>query len=151
GVVTIDGRTIHYTGMDPLSVLGGSASHRVITGSVLGDNIVLEDADPGVDDGKLRVSFPHVTFFDGAAFTSGFEFDSPIASGVPGDSPPSLTILGGAGGDTITIKSLDPRFAADLLIYGNQAGAPTPEPDAAHDVVRFEGDVYTHGGYLEVF
>ncbi|HKS62428.1 MAG TPA: LEPR-XLL domain-containing protein, partial [Xanthobacteraceae bacterium] len=153
GTATIDGRTINYVGLDPYSPVGGDASHRVITGSAIDDKIVVEDAHPGVDDGKLLITFQNVAFslFGLGTPTSSFEIDSPVASGVPGDDPPSLTIITGAGGDTITIKSLDPLFAADLLIYGSYPGTPTPEPDAAHDVVRFEGDVYTHGGYLEVF
>jgi hypothetical protein len=63
----------------------------------------------------------------------------------------SLTIEAGSGADTITVKSLDPGFAADLLLYGNTAGAPTLEPDAGHDVVHFDGNLATRGGYLEVF
>ncbi len=128
GTATIDGRTINYVGLDPYSPVGGSASHRTITGSAIGDTIVVEDANPGVDDGKLLITFQNVAFslFGLGTPTSSFEIDSPIASGVPGDDPPSLTIITGAGGDTITIKSLDPLFAADLLIYGSYPGAPTP-------------------------
>ncbi|HEX8030490.1 MAG TPA: hypothetical protein VF491_18580, partial [Vicinamibacterales bacterium] len=153
---TIDGRVINYVGLDPYSPLGGNASHVVINGSPIGDKITVEDANPGVDDGKLLITYQNVAFRIQSIFGLGpaqksFIIDSPVPSGVPGDDPPSLTIITGAGGDTITIKSLDPMFAADLLIYGSYPGAPTPEPDVAHDVVRFEGDVYTHGGYLEVF
>jgi hypothetical protein len=62
-----------------------------------------------------------------------------------------LTIVTGAGGDTITVKSVDGLFAADLLLYGSKSGAPNPEADAAHDKIFFNGNVATHGGYLEAF
>src|SRR5262249_15102705 len=114
------------------------------------DDVTLEDNDPNVDDGKLRVTFAHLSFFDGAHSSSTFVINSPVPSGVPGDHP-SLIITTGAGGDSITVKSLDPLFQADLLLYGDHSGAPSPEPDPAHDVVRFQGDVFTHGGLLETF
>src|SRR6185436_14269438 len=109
---TIDGRVINYVGLDPYSPLGGNASHVVINGSPIGDKITVEDANPGVDDGKLLITYQNVVFRVQSIFGLGpaqksFIIDSPVPSGVPGDDPPSLTIITGAGGDTITIKSLD--------------------------------------------
>src|SRR5262249_21307461 len=141
GTVTIDGRTIHYAGLDPyLQFDATNPSHIVINGSALNDSIVVEDAHPGSDDGEVQVTVG----------SNSYVF-SLVPSGVPGDSLPSLTINGGAGGDTITVRSFHPLFATNLLIYGNQGGQPTAEPDVAHDIVEFQGDVYTHGGRLEAF
>ena len=47
-------------------------------------------------------------------------------------------------GDTITINSLG-TFAADLLIYGKQAGAPAIEPDPGRDTVTFSGNSRARG------
>src|SRR5262249_16442009 len=138
--VSDDGRTINYKGLDPYSPLSGDASHVVITGSAFNDNIVVEDANPGANDGKLRVTVGSNSHTIGPL----------LPSGVPGDPhavPPSLTIIGGAGGDTITVNSFHPLLPTDLLIYGDEPGQPAPEPDTAHDVVEFKGDVYTHGGH----
>ena len=116
--------------MDPFSPSGGTASHRVITGSAVHDDIVLEDANPGVDDGKLLVTFQGLTFFDGVNSTQSYVIDSPIASGVPGDTPPSLTITTGAGGDKITVKSLDrpsrPTCSSTATMPARRRPSPTP-------------------------
>ncbi|MDB5862130.1 MAG: repeat-containing protein, partial [Ramlibacter sp.] len=139
GTITLLGRTIAYAGMDKYTVLTGSAVDRKILGSIFDDDIVLEADTPG----RMKVTFNGHTFTsDGINFSGTFFFDRPSKS---------LTIEGGGGGDTITVKSLDANFAADLLLYGNKSGAPALEPDINADVVRFEGDVYTKGGYLEVF
>ena len=55
--------------------------HKSFVGKVRsvadGDSIVVEDADPNVADGKLRISFGNVTFWDGANASQGFVIDSP--------------------------------------------------------------------------
>ena len=153
GTVTLDGRTVNYVRMDPFApVDDDDLSHVVIRGSVIADDIVVEDADPssGVD-GMLRVTFNDLSFWDGSGFLNSFLVANPIASVDPDAAPPSLTIITGSGGDTITIKSLDAKFAAGLRIYGNASGVALPESDAAQDVIRLEGDIYTRGGLLEVF
>jgi hypothetical protein len=54
---TTGGRTIHYTGIDPyLQFDATSPSHVVINGSAFNDNIVVQDANPGANDGKLQVT-----------------------------------------------------------------------------------------------
>ena len=141
GTITIAGKTIDYAGLDGVSVLSGSAADRVIRGSVFADNIVLEDADPN-SAGTMKVTFVGLNFFNGIGYDTSFTFANPTSS---------LTILGGLGGDHITVLSVDQNFAADLLLYGSKAGAPAPEPDAAHDVITFAGDTFTRGGYLEAF
>ena len=145
---TIAGRTIRYAGMDSYTPKGGDDDNRTIRGSIFDDDIVLQDADTA---GMLKVTF------DGLLFMSNGEIldDDYFTFAIP---EVSLKIEGGSGGDTITVKSLDPAFAADLLLYGNRDGDPTIEPDPARDEVRFEGDtetndgyIGTHGGYLEAF
>ncbi|MCI0464745.1 MAG: hypothetical protein L0Z62_48090, partial [Gemmataceae bacterium] len=142
GTITLASRTIVYAGMDSYTPLEGDDVNRKISGSIFGDDIVLEDADTG-STGTMRVRFQGLNFITSlfVPFDS-FTFNNPSAS---------LTIEAGSGGDTITVASMDPGFAADLLLYGNTAGAPTLEPDAGQDLVRFQGDTLTHGGYLEVF
>ncbi len=142
GTAVMLGRTIQYAGMDPFTPFSGSAAAVVINGTVFNDKIVLEDAS-AASTGQMKVTFLGLSFYTGLATTNGsFTFANPTES---------LTILAGSGGDTITVKSMDPAFAAELLLYGNKAGAPTIEPDAGHDVISFESDVFTHGGYLEAF
>ena len=137
---SIFGRIVTYGGMEGTTVLSGDDVDRVIDGSVFDDTIELE-ADAVA--GKLKVTFVGLNFWNGiSATSSSFSFVNPSTS---------LTIQGGSGGDTITVKSLDAAFSADLKIYGNKAGAPTIEPDAGKDTVTFDGNVSTNGGYLEVF
>ena len=63
----------------------------------------------------------------------------------------SLKIQAKEGADTIEVKSLDPLFSADLLLYGNREGAPTGIPDLATDTILFSGNTYTDGGDIEAF
>ena len=89
------------------------------------------------------MTFQGLSFFNGLGYDHSLSFVNPSSS---------LTIEAGSGGDTITVKSLDPAFAADLLLYGNKAGAPTIEPDAGKDARPLRrATSCTHGGYLEVF
>ncbi|MES2101762.1 MAG: LEPR-XLL domain-containing protein, partial [Pseudomonadota bacterium] len=142
GTIVLAGKTIVYTGMDPAEFIEGDNAERQINGSVFDDDFILEDADTATQ-GQMRVTFDGWRFTsDGVTYTSSLVFDTPTTS---------LTIEGGSGADTITVNSLDAGFAADLLLYGNKAGAPTIEPDAGHDIVTFADDVFTGGGYLEVF
>ncbi|MEO6651268.1 MAG: hypothetical protein ABIP17_01255, partial [Ilumatobacteraceae bacterium] len=144
GVVTIHGRTITYAGLDdPTAVLTGDDDKRVITGSIFADTIVLEN-DSEVD--WNTVTLVGFNFWDGIGAAPSLSHTVRFVN--PGTS---LTIEAGSGGDTITVKTLDPGFAAELYIYGNKGGAPMIEPDPGRDKVTFEGDVSTGGGYLEVF
>src|SRR3954454_4893609 len=126
--------------MDSSTVLTGDDIDRKIQGTVFNDDIVLEAAAGNL--GHMTVTFNGLSFYNGAGYDHSLTFVNPSES---------LKISGGSGADTITVKSLDPGFAADLLLYGNKSGAPTIEPDAGQDVVRFQGNTYTGGGYLEVF
>lgn len=57
GTVVLGSQTIHYAGMESLTPLSGDDINRVISGSLGGDNILLEDADPSTP-GFLKVSYP---------------------------------------------------------------------------------------------
>ena len=127
------GWTVHYANMDSGTVLEGDDANRVIKGTVFNDDIVLEAAAAG----HLKVTFNGFSFYNGAGIDHSLTFVNPSES---------LKISGGSGGDTITVKSLDPGFAADLLLYGNKSGAPTIEPDAGQDDVRFQGDTSPAAG-----
>ena len=134
-------KVITYRGMDDQTPIDDSDPDNThVRGSAFSDRIVLED-DPTVA-GHMRVRFLGLRFFTAGGVSGSFSFAAPADS---------LTIEGGTGGDTITVLSVDEAFAADLLIYGNRAGQPSLEPDVSRDEVRFEGDTYTRGGYLEVF
>ena len=121
---TRSGWSVDYANMESSTLLEGDDVDRKISGTVFDDDIVLEADTPG----HLKVTFQGLTFFNGLGYDHGFSFVNPSTS---------LTIEAGSGGDTITVKSLDPAFAADLLLYGNKSGAPTIEPDAGKDTVRF--------------
>ncbi len=93
--VLMHGRTIKYINMESDTVLTGSDVDRVISGSVFNDEIVLEAGTAG----KLKVTFVGTNYYDGIGYNTEVTFVNPSSS---------LTIKGGAGGDKITIKSLDP-------------------------------------------
>ena len=125
----------------------------MIRGSAFNDEFILEDADLTdlANPGQMRVRVQGANFtIDGTNFENSFTFNNPSDS---------LKILGGSGGDKITVASVDALFAADLLIYGNidklpflnEFGLATLEPDVAADEVYFTGNTYTRGGYLEAF
>ena len=134
----VSGRTINFAGMDSVTVLTGDDVDRVISGSVFNDEIeLLKDTA-----GRMKVKFVGTNYYDGIGYNTEFSFANPSSS---------LTIRGKAGGDTITVKSMDPGFAADLLLYGNTASTLMIAPDPGKDEIYFETDVYTGGGYLEVF
>src|SRR5262249_30764097 len=63
----------------------------------------------------------------------------------------SLIINGHKGADTITVDSLDPAFAAELHVFGNNGDAPELTPDVAVDHVEFTGSISTGDKLLEVF
>ena len=142
GLQTIAGRTIHYAGMDSTTVLEGTDVRRTIHGSDFNDDIVLE-ADTA---GRMKVTLAGKMFrhANGQQESGSYSFNNPTQS---------LTIKAHGGADTITVRSVDSGFAAQLRLYGDKPGAP---PIGTHilsgsDVVRFEGDTLTHGGYLEAF
>ena len=147
GTTLIAGRVFNYAGMEPFTPVGGTAANIVITGSVLADTVVVED--DGLTNGMTRVTFTGLNFWNGANETlASYLIANPVA--LP-DGTASLMIVTGAGGDTITINSLDAAFAGDLLLYGSKSGTPNPEADAAHDRIVFAGSIATQGGYLEAF
>ncbi|HEY9239052.1 MAG TPA: hypothetical protein VIP10_09480, partial [Burkholderiaceae bacterium] len=150
GSTSIDGRTFHYAGMEPFTPVSGDPAHIVITGSAMADTVVIEDIGTA-SDGMIRVTFSGLNIWNGATETQAVYDILVPAAPAPGQDPASLTIITGAGGDTITVKSLDSLFQADLLLYGSKAGTPNPEADAAQDRIVFAGNVYTRGGYLEAF
>src|SRR4029079_16703190 len=134
-------RTFNYANMDSRDVLTGDDIDRVIDGSVFNDTIELQAdaAHPGFN----TVTFVGTNFYNGLSFSDAvISFRNPSSS---------LTINGLGGGDTITVKSLDSHFAAELYIYGNNGLAPTLEPDVARDTVTFAGDVSTPGFSPAVF
>ena len=139
GTITLAGTTVRYAGMDSLTPVEGDAANRSVHGTAFADTITLEAA--GANQSKVSFGGLSLTS-DGISFNNSFTFDNPTES---------LTITGGTGSDTLIVKSLSPGFAANLLIYGREPGAPALEPDIGHDLVRFDGNTLTHGGYLEVF
>jgi len=103
-------RTISYAGLEPI-VDQTDPDNVVIHGSVLNDDLVLEDddIDPTVT-GKLRLTSLTYDFLlsDGTT-TTGLAFDNPSAS---------LAIDLKAGDDTVTLENLDPDFSASLRVSG---------------------------------
>ncbi|MEJ2167167.1 MAG: hypothetical protein P8X90_16690, partial [Desulfobacterales bacterium] len=103
-------RTINYTGLEPI-VDQTDAANVVIHGSVLNDDLVLEDddIDPTVT-GKLRLTSLTYDFLlsDGTT-TTGLAFDNPSAS---------LAIDLKVGDDTFTLINFDPDFSAPLRVSG---------------------------------
>ena len=104
------GWTVHYANMDSGTVLEGDDANRVIKGTVFNDDIVLEAAAAG----HLKVTFNGFSFYNGAGYDHSLTFVNPSES---------LKISGGSGADTITVKSLDPGFAADFC---STATSPAP-------------------------
>ncbi|MFN9446209.1 MAG: hypothetical protein ACK57Y_09265, partial [Pirellulaceae bacterium] len=142
GTVTIDGRVVQFSGMDPVEVLEGTSVERVLKGTIFSDTMVIEDVGSD-NDGMMRLSVPCLKIIDELlGILQVFSFAVPSTS---------LKIEGGLGADKISIKRLDRTFAADLLVYGNSSEVQVFEPDPSKDEVVFEGSVYTRGGYLEVF
>lgn len=143
--VTVNGKTIQYKGMDHDDLSAGDAFNRVISGTIFADTIIVEDIpDPEGQTGLMQVRFEGLEFYDGTTTISSvvYQFIAPSES---------LKVEAKDGADTIEVKSLDPLFSADLLLYGNEGGAPPYFPDLQTDTIFFSGDTFTHGGLIEVF
>ncbi len=134
GSIAIDEQTISYDGLEPIT-LEGAQTDIVVDGSSGNDRIVVEI----LDGGMMRVSSS-----DAIPTFESVTFQAPSKS---------LTVNGKIGSDTITVQSVDPAFAANLQIYGNEGGVIgvlvdyLGDPD--NDTVSFTGDVSTHGGLIE--
>ncbi|MFM8188319.1 MAG: hypothetical protein ACKN85_07560, partial [Pirellula sp.] len=136
GSVTLKGRTVTFTGLDPFTVLTGSAANRVISGSMFSDELILED-DSSPNNGQIKLSFPRQRITsDGSSYNNSFVFSNPSES---------LTIKGLGGKDVIRIKTLDSNFAASLIIFG----ATNAESNSSGDEIRFEGNLATRGGDIQ--
>lgn len=103
--------TLHWFGLEPFLLNVGNVDDLVFELPAGITTAVLEDADPADADpdlvGKMQLRSP-----DG-------HFEQTVFSSPSG----SLTIRGGAGGDAITIASLDPAFGAELIIDGDALGS----------------------------
>ncbi len=103
GAVTIDGSTITYTGLEPITD-NLTAVDRVFEFAVTNDSITLADAASAVN-GRLKLS--------STRSSETVEFASPTGS---------LTIRSGVGNDRVTVRSLDNLFVksnATLIIEGS--------------------------------
>ena len=97
GTVVVDGRTIVYTGLEPVLIDSGTAGNAEFTLTTGDDEAVLEDG--GV--GQLRIHSVNGTFEDTT-------FTTPAGS---------LTINLGAGDDKLTISAIT-GFTGTLTIHG---------------------------------
>ena len=138
GTTTLNGVTVRYAGIDHLSLVGGDGVNTVVNGTSGADRITIKDG-PGA---RTSIVFEGTQIYDAATGTTvgSIDVDTPLQS---------LTIQGGTGADTITVQSLDPGFAADLLIFGNKDGAPELAGDLARDTIVFAGTI--RPGVLKAF
>ena len=106
GTITVDGKTIEYTGLEPVLINSGSAASAVFTLTPSADTAVLEDAGGG----QLRLrSTAAVPTFEDTTFTA---------------PTTSLTINLGAGADHLTVAGLG-SFAGLLIIINGGDGDDT--------------------------
>jgi hypothetical protein len=143
GTATLYGKSVDYAGMDRQELLTGDDANRVVKGTIFNDTMVVQDADP-LNPGQMEVSFQGLGYFD--VLTGTFSDSLTFA-----DPSNSLTVEGLLGHDNITVQSLDSAFAADLLLYGDEGGAPPVVWDPDTDSITFAGSISTGGGYLEAF
>jgi hypothetical protein len=139
GTAALYDKAVGYAGMDRQEVVGGNNLDRVIRGTLFNDSITLRDADAG-STGQMTVSYGNLDLFDSLSGVSSasLTFDNPLSS---------LTIEGRLGKDVITVESLDSAFAAQLLLYGNLAGAPPVVWDLDSDTIAFTGSISTGGAF----
>ncbi|MCO6459575.1 MAG: VCBS repeat-containing protein, partial [Pirellulaceae bacterium] len=97
GSASIDGSTISYTGLEPVTD-NMSATHRVFTFTGGGETITVTDG----------IAADGMTMIDSTLGESVY-FTNPTAS---------LTINAGTGNDTVTITSVDAGYDASLTING---------------------------------
>jgi hypothetical protein len=133
GTANLKSRTIVYSGLDPFTILGGTNANRIISGSMFGDDLILQD-DGTAGNSRIKLSFPRQRITsDGSTYSNSFEFNIPSES---------LTIRGLGGKDTIRINSLDSNFASSLILYGEF----NDDSNSSGDEIRFESTLETHGG-----
>ncbi len=102
GTVTIDGSTITYTNLEPITD-NLAAVDRVFEFAATNDAITLADAARATN-GRLKLT--------SVRSSESVEFAAPSGS---------LTIRSGAGNDRVTVSSLDPQFVtsnATLIVEG---------------------------------
>ncbi len=100
GTIILDGSTIYYTGLEPISY-SGTANNVIYNLTGGADDAVLEDNSPA-NDGSSIVRSANGTF-ESTSFTN---------------PPDTIIINGGAGDDTITVGSLDSQFNSALTLNG---------------------------------
>ncbi|MDH3276346.1 MAG: hypothetical protein OEM99_17595, partial [Gammaproteobacteria bacterium] len=107
GTVDLDGNTINYSGLEPITI-GGTATDVVLDLSQLDGLLGLFPSD---DNATLAAGpVGQLTFSSNDA---GFEF---VTFSNPSSS---LTVLMGGGDDDLHIETLDAGFAATLNVLGN--------------------------------
>ena len=104
GDVNVDGYTISYTGLEPISDLI-TVADRTFTFNNDANTITISDPDLGSDDGISRIS---------SNASETVDFVNPTAS---------LTVNAAGGFDTITIEGLDPLTAGVPEIEDNSVRA----------------------------
>lgn len=135
GVVTLDGRSVRYAGMEPIDYVGAIGT-LTFTGTSGADTLVLSDiADLALPGGVLTMQI------SGSGELTRFN-----------NTVDEIVIKALGGSDTITVASLDSGFAGDLLIYGNSDGADASIldllADSDTDTLAFTGSVPTQGGKI---
>jgi len=110
GVITLDGRTIDFSGVEPIDDRLVTPQRRFTLGG-LDDRLSVSEGDTS-DDGVLRVGRGESDL--------GLWFPMPVET---------LDIAMGAGDDTLEVISLDSGFAAALTLAG----------DTGHDLIDAPG------------
>ena len=119
GAISLDGVALRYDGMEPVQFTQAAGVFTYV-GTTGNDAITLSDVD---DAAGVQMQI--------AGTGETVQFVNPTDK---------LVIKGGAGDDTIHVQSLDPAYAAGLVIDG-EGGA---------DRVDFNSSVHTDGGELSV-
>jgi hypothetical protein len=102
GTVTIGGRVITYTGLDPIIDVTTAMDRVFVDATGAGQRILLtDDGDP--NNGLSLINS------DGTGAFESITFANPTHS---------LTVHGGDGQDTVIVRDLDPAFTAGLTLDG---------------------------------
>ena len=121
-LASFQGIAITYAGMDPFTPVGGTTTHRLITGSVFDAVFEVEDS---TTVGSLVVTFEGLEIStNGTSFVSSYTFDRPTTS---------LTVTAGTGLDSATVANLSPAFGGSVIVYS--AGVITVTGTANADTV----------------
>ena len=121
GMIDLDGVTVTYSGLEPVSDESVSAS-RVFMGTASGESIRLAD-DGTAGNGLSRIDD------NGTGAFESITFRNPTVS---------LTIDAGGGDDTILLGGLDSLFAASVTVNG-EAGDDTLEGEDAASTWNITG------------